>query len=155
MDFKINKKKMKRFEKLVEDLSSSLGKNSINLLDWALKELSVRQSLLVTEYNDRTGYRLCPRCYSTPPIDYMAYCGSCGQSLKWGSMRKMKPVSWEEVQKRLKGESPIVVEVEDDSVTIDEIIDYLDKEESVTMNQTIVHCFSTILTLLAKQMKEG
>jgi len=115
MKKKFDTKKFKRLEKLIEDLSLKLNKNSIKLLDWALSEMLVRQQLLVTEH---TVYCICPRCYETLPRDYVAYCDRCGQCLKWQSMKKVSYVSYEEIQERVFAETPAKTEILHNSTTI-------------------------------------
>ena len=161
MESKFNTEKLKRFEKLIENLSPNLNKNSLKLLNWVLRELSMRKQLAVTEYN--MGYCICPCCYNTVDRDYIAYCGACGQSLKWKSMRKMKYVSYDEICKRLESrkakKSPaekkttIEKEMKHASVsfvTINEIVDYLNSGNAV-IDEPVASCFSTILTLLSEQ----
>lgn len=161
-----NIKKFDKFVGLIDELSPSLNKNSIKLLEWVLEELLSRRQLLVTEY---INYCICPRCYAALNREYILYCDRCGQSLKWGSMKKLKYVSYEEIQKRLEIQAKPKIEVDkevDNSgktvnnpvkpISVDEIIEYLNTSKSNIMNdKKVISCFSMILTTLSEQIKKG
>lgn len=91
---KFDAKKLVQFNELIRAVSPHLNKKSLNVLEWVLAELGYRQPLLVTEHVG--DYCLCPRCDASLERDYMAYCTVCGQRLKWGSMKKLKYVDWNE-----------------------------------------------------------
>jgi hypothetical protein len=168
---KFNVKKLRSFEGLMTDLSTNMNKNTNKLLRWALDELSRRQQLLVTEH---TGYSICPRCYSTLDREYIKYCCSCGQNLKWLSLRKQKYVSCEELNKRRECEKktrirtvkervvPAVNEVAvldknehsiAETITVDEIIAFISKNESVATNKSVTDSFCIILQTLVSQIQ--
>ncbi len=56
------------------------------------KELDHRKPRLVYEYRFINGwyYYLCPSCGIPIEMEYVPYCATCGQALKWYGYRKYK-----------------------------------------------------------------
>lgn len=55
--------------------------------------LLYRQAMEIVEvrvYRNGSSFAVCPRCGKVVEMQLQAYCGSCGQKLKWGKYRNAK-----------------------------------------------------------------